>query len=107
MCAIKENDHTALSIALQRIESTLVLEKICGRIAKENPNIPLLTIHDSILTTPEHVEYVVSIIKSVLEENIGIAPKLSIEYCNPLINKKQLIGMNRIAKKLIKTKVYE
>jgi hypothetical protein len=107
ICEIKKNDHTALAIALQRIESTLVLDKICGRIAKENPSIPLLTIHDSILTTPENVDYVVKILKSVLQEYIGIAPELSIEPCHPKANKMQLVRMNRIAKHLLKNKENE
>jgi len=95
MCDLKQKDHTTLSILLQRVESTLVLDKICGRISSEFPKIPLFTIHDSILTTPYNVEYVKSIIEEECEKYIGIAPMLSIEPCSPKENKKLLEEMDK------------
>ncbi len=97
MCDLKKEDHTMLAILLQRIESTIVLDKICGRISKENPNIPLLTIHDCILTTPDNVEYVAKIIEEECCNYIGIAPKLSFEFCNPYLNNDLLLAMDRTA----------
>jgi hypothetical protein len=95
MCDLKQKDHSTLSILLQRVESTLVLDKICGRISSEFPKIPLFTIHDSILTTPNNVEYVKSIIEEECEKYIGIAPMLSIEPCSPKENKKLLEDMDK------------
>jgi len=95
ICDLKQKDHTTLSILLQRVESTLVLDKICGRISFEFPKIPLFTIHDSILTTPNNVEYVKSIIEEECEKYIGIAPMLSIEPCSPKENKKILEEMDK------------
>ena len=95
MCDLKQKDHTTLSILLQRVESTLILDKICGRISSEFPKIPLFTIHDSILTTPYNVEYVKSIIEEECEKYIGIAPMLSIEPCSPKENKKLLEKMDK------------
>jgi hypothetical protein len=95
MCDLKQKDHSTLSILLQRVESTLVLDKICGRISSEFPKIPLFTIHDSILTTPNNVEYVKSIIEEECKKYIGIAPMLSIEPCSPKENKKILEDMDK------------
>ena len=95
MCDLKQKEHSTLSILLQRVESTLVLDKICGRISSEFPKIPLFSIHDSILTTPNNVEYVKSIIEEECEKYIGIAPMLSIEPCSPKENKKKLEDMDK------------
>jgi hypothetical protein len=95
MCALKEKDHATLSILLQRVESILILDKICGRISTEFPRIPLLTIHDSILTIPKYVDQVVKVINEETKKFIGIQPMLSIEDCSPKINQSLLLEMDR------------
>jgi hypothetical protein len=92
---LKMTHHNTLALLLQRVESILVLDKICGRIIHEKPNVPLFTIHDSILTTPDHVDYVQSVMREVFEQYIGVAPKMSVEYCKPAINKRKLEEMDR------------
>ena len=62
-----------------RWEADLVLKKICGRIADERPDIPLFTLHDSVITTEKHVGYVRSVMSHVLEEWMGASPALKIE----------------------------
>lgn len=47
---IKKGNYKNLAILLQRIESFLMLERVCGRIAKEKPFLPIFTIHDSVIT---------------------------------------------------------
>lgn len=95
MCDLKEKDHTTLSILLQRVESILILNKICGRISSEFPKIPLLTIHDSILTIPKFVDQVVKVINEEAKKYIGIEPMLSIEECSPRMNQALLLEMDR------------
>jgi hypothetical protein len=95
MCDLKEKDHTTLSILLQRVESILILDKICGRISTEFPRIPLLTIHDSVLTIPKYVDQVVKVINEETKKFIGIEPMLSIEDCSPKINQALLLEMDR------------
>lgn len=95
MCDLKGKDHTTLSILLQRVESILILDKICGRISSEFPKIPLLTIHDSILTIPKYVDQVVKVINEETKKYIGIEPMLSIEECSPRINQALLLEMDR------------
>ena len=55
---IKKNNHRALAHILQRIESTLMIEKVVSRIASERPELPIFTIHDSITTTVGNEDYV-------------------------------------------------
>jgi hypothetical protein len=77
---IKTSNYKNLAILLQRIESSLILHRICKKIANEKSSIPIFTIHDSIATTVGNEHYVQSVMKDELEKAIGIAPKFSIEY---------------------------
>jgi hypothetical protein len=77
---VKKGDYRNLAILLQRIESYLLLDRICGRIAKERPFIPVFTIHDSIITTKGNEGYIQSIMKEELGKGIGKAPKFSVEF---------------------------
>jgi hypothetical protein len=83
ICKLKANKHNTLAILLQRIESYLILEVICNRIAFEKPQLPIFTIHDCIVTTVGNEQYVSSIIKEEMEKIVGIAPMLSFERWNP------------------------
>lgn len=77
---IKKDNHRNLAIILQRIESFLLLQLVCGRISKERPDVPLFTIHDNIVTTVGNETYVQSIMESELTKVMGAAPTFSIEY---------------------------
>lgn len=71
--------HRAYSILLQRVESELILDKICAKINKAFPHIPIFTIHDSIVTTEEHVPVVQNFLKKIMRQNVGATPKLKVE----------------------------
>jgi hypothetical protein len=77
---IKRKDYRNLAIILQRIESFLLLDRICGRIAKENTSLPIFTIHDSIVTTVGNEAYIKSVMEDELAKSIGKAPTFSIEH---------------------------
>lgn len=77
--SIKENHHPTLAVTLQNLEADLVLHRACKIISEKKPDIPIFTLHDSIITTEENIEFVQSVLKNVLKENIGIAPNLKIE----------------------------
>lgn len=74
----KANGYKDLARQMQREESRLMIDGVCGRLAKEHPDCPLVTVHDSIMTTSPWVETVKNII---LEEfaRLGIRPNLHIE----------------------------
>jgi hypothetical protein len=60
---IKAKDHTKLAQRLQRAEAQYMIHGVCETIRKECPNVPIVTIHDSILTTPDCAEYVLGIMR--------------------------------------------
>lgn len=75
-----DKPHSRLSRLLQSIESTIMLHRCCKRIWEEGRlEIPIFTIHDSIVTTCEHQEYVQAVIAEEFAKNIGVGPALSIE----------------------------
>lgn len=43
--------HKALAMLLQRLESGIVINRICGRIVRQLPDLDFLTVHDSTLVT--------------------------------------------------------
>lgn len=81
--SIKKGNKPLLAVLLQNIESKLILDVICARIRKENPHIPLYTIHDSITTTVENEVYVKAVIEEEVQKHVGYKPKLMPEYWKP------------------------
>lgn len=73
------NNHPALSICLQKLEAKLVLHKACKIIATIRPSIPIFTLHDSIITTEDNVEFVEKVLCNVLKIKIGVKPPLKLE----------------------------
>jgi hypothetical protein len=77
---IKRNDHTALSHILQRIESQIIVQNASGRIAEENPRLPIFTIHDSIATTVGNEEYVKNVIQEEVFKLTGLNANVGYEF---------------------------
>lgn len=71
--------HNTLAVLLQHLEAKLVLHRACKIISQERPEIPIFTLHDSIITTVGNEKYVHDILENVLLNAIGIAPKLKVE----------------------------
>lgn len=75
-----KKQHGRLACLLQSIESEIILHRCCKRIWEEgNHQVPVFTIHDSIATTLENVEYVRTVMKEELDKAIGVMPTLSVE----------------------------
>jgi len=72
-------NHRAYSILLQRLEAELILDKICKRINHAYPQIPIFTIHDSIVTIEKYVPIVENFMKKIIRINVGASPILKIE----------------------------
>jgi hypothetical protein len=53
---VKEKDYRRAAWLMQNYESTVFIKRVCGRIKKERPGVPLLTWHDCVGTIPEHAE---------------------------------------------------
>jgi hypothetical protein len=76
----KKWGYKFLSVELQRQESNLVLDLTCTRLMEEYPEIPLWTIHDSIITTAEHIDLVEQILREECALWYGAEPNLKREY---------------------------
>lgn len=76
---IKFKEHRTLACTLQNFEANLILHTACQIIANEKPEIPLFTLHDSIITTEGNEEYVYNTLFEVLLNAIGVPPTLKYE----------------------------
>ncbi len=77
---LKLCDYTALSRILQRIESNVIIQNVVPRISHERPNLPIFTIHDSIVTTVGNEHYISDIIQQEIFRITGLEAKLGMEY---------------------------
>ena len=80
---VKKKDKADLPRLLQRIESYLLLDVITRRISKDRSDLPIFTIHDSIVTTVGNERYVRQIMQEELMKAIGTLPQLAFEYWLP------------------------
>ena len=76
---LKEEDKNAFPVFLQNAESYLILDYITKKISVAYPEIPLYTIHDSIVTTLGYVDYVEAQLKEDLVDFFGLRPKIERE----------------------------
>lgn len=77
--AIKMDDHAKLAVQLQRIESSMILDRICKSIARSRPGLPIFTIHDSIVTTLGNEYFIAEIIREEYNEVYKCCPQLKFE----------------------------
>ena len=79
----KAHEKNYFAILLQNIEADCILDYCTKKISSDHPNIPLFTIHDSIVTTEENIEIVEHKFKEYLGTYFGTIPKLKNEpWCN-------------------------
>lgn len=69
----------AVAILLQRSESYLFLRVGCKAVNERLPDVPFLTIHDSILIEEQYSEVVTPILMQSLNTNTGIEPGVSVK----------------------------
>lgn len=73
------HDNSTLPRLLQAIEAQFILKRVCVRITKERPELPLFTIHDSIATVAGNSDYLEKVIKEESAAMIGYSPNLKRE----------------------------
>jgi hypothetical protein len=78
-CAYKKSNHPFLSHVLQKIESELIINKVCKRISLEKPLLPIFTIHDSVVTIEGNEDYVSTVIKEEMKKLTNIDVSLGYE----------------------------
>jgi hypothetical protein len=79
MNALKEDDYKYPSLLLQAIEAHLILEVVTKSLAKKYPFMPMLTIHDSVITDEEHKQLLKDEIEQTYINKIGFKPTLAEE----------------------------
>jgi hypothetical protein len=77
---IKEVDKSLLPRILQMIESYMFLDVISKRISIEKPNLPIFTIHDSIVTTAGNEYYVMQVCLEEFKKVLSIDAPFKLEY---------------------------
>lgn len=75
-----------LASLLQNIEANCILDYCTKNIAEKYPDMPLLTIHDSVLTTIDYIDILENEFRNYLKKYYGIEPKLKIENWNLDLN---------------------
>lgn len=82
-----DKQYSRLACLLQSIESEIILHRCCKKIWEDGEQkVPVFTIHDSIVTTVEHQDFVRRIMLETLTNCVGIQPTLSIETWIPSNN---------------------
>ena len=76
---LKEDDYKYPSLLLQAIEAHLILEVVTKSLAKKYPFMPMLTIHDSVITDEEHKQLLKDQIDQTYIDKIGFKPTLALE----------------------------
>ncbi len=76
---LKQKNHVTVSHILHRLESSIMIEFVSRRIAREKPELPIFTIHDSIATFEEEAEYVTKVIEDEFNQRLGVKVKLGKE----------------------------
>lgn len=72
---IKAKCYQQLARDCQVAESTLMINQVCGHLMEQCPDITLITIHDSILTTAAHAKRVAGAMQHAFL-GVGISPTL-------------------------------
>lgn len=76
---IKKKGKQKLPVLLQLVESQVILKRVTDNISHVYPDLPLFTIHDSVVTLESHRDIVRQELKAGFEQVLGLQPTLSFE----------------------------
>lgn len=76
---IKEVDHRCMAAMLQAEEASVVFEAVERFANLTHEQVPILTIHDSLVTTSEHLDLAAQVLKDVFQTRYGLAPSINIK----------------------------
>lgn len=77
---MKAHGYKKVAHAMQRTEADFMFGRVIPRLLQENPQMPIFTLHDSVLTTPHYSGYVQGVMKDEFEK-LDIKAKVRIEAC--------------------------
>jgi hypothetical protein len=75
---VNRDDHATVIRILQRLESWLVIEQVCGRFVQRHPGAFVITIHDSAYVRPVMLGALVESFEDVFE-SLDFKPTLKVE----------------------------
>jgi hypothetical protein len=75
MNLMKKRLYNDFPVILQKIEAKMLLHKVAKKVYDINPEIPLFTIHDSILTTKKYANTLKSILENEYKNLLGFIPQ--------------------------------
>jgi len=78
----KQSETENMAVLLQQLEAKAILDKTVPKIKKHNYRIPLFTIHDCLVTTVTHADFVKETLKAELTALTGYEPKLESDIWN-------------------------
>jgi len=81
--SIKRKEKANMPKLLQRIESHIILSIVTKRVAIEKPNLPIFTIHDSIVTIQGYEYYIERVMEEEMIKILGFPPKLTVSLWKP------------------------
>ncbi|PRQ79384.1 hypothetical protein CMT60_14350 [Elizabethkingia anophelis] len=77
---IKEVKHNTLAVVLQNLEADIILHNVCNELNEKYPQqVPVFTLHDSVITTEENVDIVKNLIQQATSNYLGNKASLKIE----------------------------
>lgn len=81
----KKEDYKKLSIELSRLESKIVINKVCKRVSKEIDNAFCVTIHDGIITTLDQMDSICEIMNEELFIETGVRALVKIDCIQDVV----------------------
>ncbi len=89
---LKAQDYKNAPLTLQRREAQFIIHGVCRRMFEESPEAPVLTIHDSLLTTADWMCQVEEIMNEEFLR-LGVRPTLTVKgYGRPHKAPRRLLG---------------
>jgi hypothetical protein len=74
----KRSDHAAAAILCQQFEARVMLQVACRDLLEHHPGLPVITIHDAIMTTEAGIEIVEDALRRAWAAE-GVVPRFKIE----------------------------
>jgi hypothetical protein len=71
-----ELGHGGLPCLMQQQESRVMIGRVAARLLRENPSMPLLTVHDSVLVPEEFASAATKVIREEWQTEFGVVPNV-------------------------------
>lgn len=82
MNLLKKRNYKAFSVLLQKIEAQILLHEVCKEVYDISSDIPLFTVHDSIITTQQYASVLEEVLLKKYTGILGFSPQLKRQTLN-------------------------